>query len=118
MWIPRSTLGSGDVKYHIGATGDFHAANGQAIGIHLVSNPSHLEAADPVVIGRTRAKQTRRGENGRQQVIAITMHGDAAFAGQGICAETLNMSGVPDSPWAAPCSIIVNNLIGFTTDSA
>src|SRR5208282_5947401 len=59
---PRSTLGSGDVKYHIGATGDFHAANGRDVGIHLVSNPSHLEAVDPVVMGRTRAKQMRRGE--------------------------------------------------------
>jgi 2-oxoglutarate dehydrogenase E1 component len=112
---PRSTLGSGDVKYHIGATGDFHAANGQSIGIHLVSNPSHLEAADPVLIGRTRAKQTRRGQNGRQQVVAITMHGDAAFAGQGICAETLNMSGVSGFTVGGSVSVIVNNLIGFTT---
>src|SRR6202041_3586740 len=85
---PRSTLGSGDVKYHMGATGTFHAANGQQLGMHLVSNPSHLEAVDPVVIGRTRAKQMRRGENGRRLVVPIMMHGDAAFAGQGICAET------------------------------
>jgi 2-oxoglutarate dehydrogenase E1 component len=112
---PRSTLGSGDVKYHIGATGNFRAANGQDMGIHLVSNPSHLEAVDPVVMGRTRAKQMRRGENGRREVVAITMHGDAAFAGQGICAETLNMSGLEGFAVGGSVNIIVNNLIGFTT---
>ena len=92
---PRSILGGGDVKYHLGATGDFHAANGATVEMHLVSNPSHLEAADPVVMGRTRAKQMRRGATGRRKVVAITMHGDAAFSGQGVWAETLNMSGLP-----------------------
>src|ERR1700728_2025025 len=112
---PRSTLGSGDVKYHMGATGDFHAANGREVEIHLVSNPSHLEAVDPVVIGRTRAKQQRRGENGRRRVVAVVMHGDAAFAGQGICAEVLNMAGVEGFAVGGSVHIIVNNLIGFTT---
>jgi 2-oxoglutarate dehydrogenase E1 component len=112
---PRSTLGSGDVKYHMGATGTFHAPNGHELGIHLVSNPSHLEAVDPVVIGRTRSKQMRRGENGRRLVVPILMHGDAAFAGQGICAETLNMSGVEGFAVGGSVHIIVNNLIGFTT---
>ena len=113
---PRSVLGSGDVKYHIGATGDFHAANGQNIGIHLVSNPSHLEAVDPVAIGRARAKQTRIGEDGRAgKSSPIIMHGDAAFAGQGICAETLNMAGVAGFTVGGSVHIIVNNLIGFTT---
>src|ERR1700684_2112028 len=112
---PRSTLGSGDVKYHMGATGTFHAANGRQLGMHLVSNPSHLEAVDPVVIGRTRAKQMRRGENGRRLVVPIMMHGDAAFAGQGICAETLNMAGVEGFAVGGSVHIIVNNLIGFTT---
>jgi 2-oxoglutarate dehydrogenase E1 component len=112
---PRSTLGSGDVKYHIGATGDFKAANGGDVGIHLVSNPSHLEAVDPVAIGRTRAKQMRRGESGRREVVPILLHGDAAFAGQGICAETLNMSGVAGFAVGGSVHIIVNNLIGFTT---
>ena len=92
---PRSVLGGGDVKYHMGATGDFHAADGRVVEMHLVSNPSHLEAVDPVVMGRTRAKQMRRREQERRGVLAITVHGDAAFAGQGIWAETLNMSGVP-----------------------
>ena len=112
---PRSVLGGGDVKYHMGATGDFHAANGRTVEMHLVSNPSHLEAVDPVVIGRTRAKQTRRGARGRAQVVSITMHGDAAFAGQGICAETLNMCGVAGFTVGGTIHIIVNNLIGFTT---
>jgi len=112
---PRSTLGSGDVKYHMGATGAFHSANGREVEIHLVSNPSHLEAVDPVVIGRTRAKQQRRGENGRRRVVAVVMHGDAAFAGQGICAEVLNMAGVEGFAVGGSVHIIVNNLIGFTT---
>ena len=112
---PRSTLGSGDVKYHMGATGTFHSANGREVEIHLVSNPSHLEAVDPVVIGRTRAKQQRRGENGRRRVVPIVMHGDAAFAGQGICAEVLNMAGVEGFAVGGSVHIIVNNLIGFTT---
>src|ERR1700693_4999202 len=90
---PRSVLGGGDVKYHMGATGNFSSADGRTVGIHLVSNPSHLEAVDPVAIGRTRAKQARRGDAGLQQVVPVIMHGDAAFAGQGVCAETLNMAG-------------------------
>src|SRR5580704_4628089 len=112
---PRSTLGSGDVKYHMGATGTFHAADGREVEIHLVSNPSHLEAVDPVVIGRTRSKQQRRGADGRKLVVPIVMHGDAAFAGQGICAETLNMAGVEGFNVGGSVHIIVNNLIGFTT---
>jgi len=112
---PRSVMGGGDVKYHMGATGEFAASNGRKIGMHLVSNPSHLEAVDPVAIGRTRAKQTRRGEGARLQVVPIIMHGDAAFAGQGICAETLNMWGVDGFTVGGSIHIIVNNLIGFTT---
>jgi len=112
---PRSVLGGGDVKYHMGATGEFRAANGRSLGIHLVSNPSHLEAVDPVAIGRTRAKQTRIGKSGSQAVVPIVMHGDAAFAGQGIWAETLNMAGVDGFSVGGSVHIIVNNLIGFTT---
>jgi len=112
---PRSTLGSGDVKYHMGATGDFHAANGRVVEMHLVSNPSHLEAVDPVVMGRTRAKQMRRGDRGRGLVVPIVMHGDAAFAGQGICAETLNMANIAGFTVGGSVHVIVNNLIGFTT---
>src|SRR5438445_13399077 len=80
---PRSVLGGGDVKYHQGATGEYHTRNGKTIRMHLVSNPSHLEAVDPVALGRTRAKQTRIGENGAREVLPVIMHGDAAFAGEG-----------------------------------
>jgi 2-oxoglutarate dehydrogenase E1 component len=112
---PRSVLGGGDVKYHMGATGDFSAADGRTVGIHLVSNPSHLEAVDPVAMGRARAKQTRAGESGRKEIVPVIMHGDAAFAGQGITAETLNMAGVEGFTVGGSVNIIVNNLIGFTT---
>src|SRR5438270_13942465 len=87
---PRSVLGGGDVKYHQGATGEFHTRKGKVIRTHLVSNPSHLEAVDPVALGRTLAKQKHIGENGTKEILPIIMHGDAAFAGQGIWAETLN----------------------------
>src|SRR5580693_8241168 len=113
---PRSVLGGGDVKYHMGATGEFAAADGKDIEIHLVSNPSHLDAVDPVAIGRARAKQTRIGQtNGHTQIVPVIMHGDAAFAGQGIVAETLNMSGVEGFTVGGALHVIVNNLIGFTT---
>ena len=83
--------------------------------IHLVSNPSHLEAVDPVAIGRARAKQTRVGDGGKQAVVPIVMHGDAAFAGQGVWAETLNMAAWKGLQVGGSVHIIVNNLIGFTT---
>src|SRR5579863_3351425 len=86
---PRSVLGSGDVKYHMGATGEYTTRSGGKVHIHLVSNPSHLEAVDPVTIGRTRAKQDRAGEGGREKYVPLLVHGDAAFAGQEILAETM-----------------------------
>lgn len=110
----RSELGGGDVKYHIGATGEYKTRDGHLIGIHLVSNPSHLEAVDPVALGRARAKQMRRGEKGAEQVLALVMHGDAAFAGQGICAETLNFLMIDGYTTGGSIHIILNNLIGFT----
>ncbi len=112
---PRSVLGSGDVKYHLGATGEMITASGAQIGMHLVSNPSHLEAVDPVAVGRARAKQERIGAEGKQRVIPIVLHGDAAFAGQGIWAETLNFAGLDGYTVGGSVHIIVNNLIGFTT---
>jgi 2-oxoglutarate dehydrogenase E1 component len=115
---PRSVLGSGDVKYHVGATGIFRAADGRALEIHLVSNPSHLEAVDPVAMGRVRAKQERVGEHGRERVLPITVHGDAAFAGQGIWAETLNLAELEGYTVGGTIHIIVNNLLGFTTPPA
>jgi 2-oxoglutarate dehydrogenase E1 component len=112
---PRSVLGSGDVKYHQGATGQQTTRNGKTVNLHLVSNPSHLEAVDPVAIGRTRAKQARAGENGTDYYVPIEVHGDAAFAGQGIWAETLNMADLPGYTVGGTIHIIGNNLIGFTT---
>src|SRR5215470_13317221 len=121
---PRSVLGAGDVKYHIGATGTYLTARGKEIEIHLVSNPSHLEAVDPVAVGRARAKQTRYGLRGAyvdrsresfNKVIPIVMHGDAAFAGQGIWAETLNFADLRAYTVGGAIHIVVNNLIGFTT---
>src|SRR5581483_3033352 len=111
---PRSVLGGGDVKYHVGATGEYQTRNGRTIGIHLVSNPSHMEAVDPVVIGRTRAKQTRAGKGGHDRFLPIVLHGDAAFAGQGIAAETLNFAGIPGFSVGGALHVVVNNLIGFT----
>ena len=113
---PRSTLGGGDVKYHIGATGTFKTRAGQEIDIHLVSNPSHLEAVDPVVIGRSRAKQTRIGVDGEKQVLPIVIHGDAAFAGQGIWAESLNLASISGFTVGGSIHIIANNLLGFTAE--
>jgi 2-oxoglutarate dehydrogenase E1 component len=119
---PRSVLGAGDVKYHVGATGTFLTAHGKEIGIHLVSNPSHLEAVDPVAVGRSRAKLTRYAggktdfaAGDLNRVVPIVMHGDAAFAGQGIFAETLNLADLTAYTIGGTIHIIVNNLIGFTT---
>src|ERR1700747_1971939 len=121
---PRSVLGAGDVKYHVGATGVYTTSAGKKINIHLVSNPSHLEAVDPVAMGRARAKLTRHGAKGAQldrskarvnKVWTIVMHGDAAFAGQGIWAETLNLADLAAYTVGGSIHIVVNNLIGFTT---
>ena len=116
---PRSILGGGDVKYHMGATGDFTGRCGHTVDVHLVSNPSHLEAVDPVAVGRVRAKQTRLGPHDglrRERVLPIILHGDAAFAGQGILAETLNFAGLPGYDVGGTIHVVVNNLIGFTTE--
>src|SRR5256714_4906500 len=121
---PRSVLGAGDVKYHVGATGTYVTTNGKSINMHIVSNPSHLEAVDPVAMGRARAKQTRHGADGPivdrsrealNKVWPIVMHGDAAFAGQGILAETLNLADLRGYTVGGTVHIVVNNLIGFTT---
>jgi 2-oxoglutarate dehydrogenase E1 component len=113
---PRSILGGGDVKYHVGATGTFLTRNGESIALHLVSNPSHLEAVDPVVMGRARAKQTRYGADGVNRVLPVIIHGDAAFAGQGIWAETMNLASIDGFSVGGTIQIIVNNLIGFTAE--
>jgi 2-oxoglutarate dehydrogenase E1 component len=112
---PRSVLGSGDVKYHLGATGHWKDLGvNRTVDLHLVSNPSHLEAVDPVAMGRTRAKQVRFGSQGEDHVLAVLIHGDAALAGQGICAEALNLASVDGFSIGGSIHVIVNNLIGFT----
>src|SRR5579872_4570377 len=114
---PRSVLGSGDVKYHVGATGEYRTREGKKLSVHLASNPSHLEAVDPVAIGRARAKQTRAGQPaGVKKVLPIVLHGDAAFAGQGVWAETLNPADVEAYTVGGTIHVIVNNLLGFTTE--
>src|SRR5947208_2510722 len=113
---PRSVLGSGDVKYHMGATGEYVTHGGGKVHIHLVSNPSHLEAVDPVTVGRTRAKQDRTGEGGREKYLPLLVHGDAAFAGQGVLAETMNYADLPGYTVGGTIHVVVNNLLGFTTN--
>uniref|UniRef100_A0A7V4XS80 oxoglutarate dehydrogenase (succinyl-transferring) n=1 Tax=Acidobacterium capsulatum TaxID=33075 RepID=A0A7V4XS80_9BACT len=117
---PRSILGGGDVKYHQGATAELPMRNGSTLSLHLVSNPSHLEAVDPIVAGRAKAKQMRMqradGSDGHAGVLPVTIHGDAAFAGQGIWAETLNLAYVDGFNIGGSIHIIVNNLIGFTAE--
>jgi 2-oxoglutarate dehydrogenase E1 component len=115
---PLSREGTGDVKYHLGATGTFSGPAGETLNITLASNPSHLEAVDPVVEGMTRALQDARGDGGREQVLPILIHGDAAFAGQGVVAETLNMSALSGYRTGGTIHIVVNNGIGFTTSPA
>ncbi|AFH48953.1 2-oxoglutarate dehydrogenase E1 component [Ignavibacterium album JCM 16511] len=113
---PDSIQGSGDVKYHLGATGKYKTLNGRMIGVSLSSNPSHLEWVNPVVEGIVRAKQTRLGDaKAHQKVMPILIHGDAAFAGQGVVAETLNLSQLSGYRTGGTVHIIVNNQIGFTT---
>jgi 2-oxoglutarate dehydrogenase E1 component len=112
---PRSVLGGGDVKYHMGATGEYLTRSGAKIHIHLVSNPSHLEAVDPVTVGRTRAKQDRSGEDGTRKYLPLLVHGDGAFAGQGITAETLNYADLKGYDVGGTVHVLVNNLLGFTT---
>jgi 2-oxoglutarate dehydrogenase E1 component len=112
---PNVPQGSGDVKYHLGAQGKYTAASGTSIGITLAANPSHLEAVDPVVEGMARAKQDRRGDASRDRVLSVLIHGDAAFAGQGVVAETLNLSELPGYDVGGTVHIVVNNQVGFTT---
>jgi 2-oxoglutarate dehydrogenase E1 component len=111
---PRSVMGGGDVKYHVGATGEYRSPDGKVAALHLASNPSHLEAIDPVILGRTRAKQERIGKGGDDQILPLIIHGDAAFAGQGIVAETLNMATLHGFNVGGTIHVIVNNLLGFT----
>ncbi|MEA2803528.1 MAG: 2-oxoglutarate dehydrogenase component [Rhodospirillaceae bacterium] len=111
---PEEMRGSGDVKYHLGASAD-REFDGTTIHVSLAPNPSHLEAVNPVVLGKARAKQDQRGDTERSQVMAILMHGDAAFAGQGLVAESLDLSDLGGFRIGGTIHFVVNNQIGFTT---
>jgi 2-oxoglutarate dehydrogenase E1 component len=111
---PEEMRGSGDVKYHLGASAD-REFDGQVIHLSLAPNPSHLEAVNPVVLGKARAKQDQRHDEDRSQVMAILMHGDAAFAGQGLVAESLDLSDLGGYRIGGTIHFVVNNQIGFTT---
>ena len=106
--------GAGDVKYHLGASSN-REFDGNSVHVSLTDNPSHLEAVNPVVLGQTRAKQYFHKDKERKKVIPILIHGDAAFAGQGVVAECFAMSGLPGHNTGGTIHIIVNNQIGFTT---
>ena len=112
---PQMHLGRGDVKYHLGFSGDRTAENGANVHLSLAFNPSHLEYVNPVVLGRTRAKQDRRADLGRESVLPVLIHGDAAFAGEGIVQETLNLSALEGYRVGGALHVIVNNQVGFTT---
>jgi len=112
---PHTPQGSGDVKYHLGASGYHESLTGKKISLSLASNPSHLEAVNPVVEGMARAKQERMGDIRWEKVLPLLIHGDAAFAGQGIVAETLNLSQLRGYRTGGTIHIVINNQIGFTT---
>ncbi len=112
---PRSVQGSGDVKYHLGTEGTFTSDNGNETKVYLAANPSHLEAVDSVLEGIVRAKQDRLDQGENFPVLPIMVHGDAAFAGQGVVAETLNLSQLRGYRTGGTIHIVVNNQVGFTT---
>lgn len=110
-----SNQGSGDVKYHLGYSSDYRTVAGETVHLSLCFNPSHLEFVNPVALGRMRAKQDRFGDENRRHGLVIMVHGDAAFAGEGITQETLNLSELPGYRVGGALHVIVNNQIGFTT---
>mmetsp|Transcript_20449 Transcript_20449/g.61577 ORF Transcript_20449/g.61577 Transcript_20449/m.61577 type:complete len:1082 (-) Transcript_20449:445-3690(-) len=112
----KSAYGTGDVKYHLGTSYDRPTANGKRVHMSLLANPSHLEAVDPVVLGKVRAKQHYGGDAERMKNMGVLLHGDGAFAGQGVVYETLDMSALPDYTVGGTIHLIVNNQVAFTTD--
>ena len=112
---PKLHLGRGDVKYHLGYSSDWTTATGGNVHLSLCFNPSHLEFVSPVVIGRVRSKQDRGGDSKRQQVLGLVIHGDAAFAGEGVVQETFNISEVGAYHTGGTIHVVVNNQIGFVT---
>jgi 2-oxoglutarate dehydrogenase E1 component len=112
---PRTVQGSGDVKYHLGAEGEFVSGSGERIKVSVAANPSHLEAVDPVLEGIARAKQDVLDRGAEYPVLPLLVHGDAAFAGQGVVAETLNLSQLRGYRTGGTIHVVVNNQVGFTT---
>lgn len=112
---PRTVQGSGDVKYHLGAEGEFVAGSGDKIKVSVAANPSHLETVDPVVTGIARAKQDVLNRGAEYPVLPLLVHGDAAFAGQGVVAETLNLSQLRGYRTGGSVHLVINNQVGFTT---
>ncbi|MCL3820086.1 multifunctional oxoglutarate decarboxylase/oxoglutarate dehydrogenase thiamine pyrophosphate-binding subunit/dihydrolipoyllysine-residue succinyltransferase subunit [Aeromicrobium wangtongii] len=112
---PRTVQGSGDVKYHLGVEGEFTSGNGDKVKVSIAANPSHLEVVDPVLEGIARAKQDRLNRGQEYPVLPVLVHGDAAFAGQGVVAETLNLSQLRGYRTGGTIHLIVNNQVGFTT---
>jgi multifunctional 2-oxoglutarate metabolism enzyme len=115
---PRTVQGSGDVKYHLGAEGEFSAGSGARVKVSVAANPSHLEAVDPVLEGIARAKQDVLNKGAEFPVLPLLLHGDAAFAGQGVVAETLNLSQLRGYRTGGTIHLVVNNQVGFTTSPA
>src|SRR5204863_4995012 len=112
---PASTQGSGDVKYHLSASGVRRSSAGKEIVVSVAPNPSHLEAVDPVVEGIVRPKQDRLGDAIRERVMPMLIHGDAAFAGQGVVAATLNLSQLDGYSTGGTVHLIINSQIGCPT---
>ena len=113
---PRAYVGRGDVKYHLGYSLDRKTASGNDVHMTLAFNPSHLEFVNPVVEGRVRAKQDRKDDEDRITVLPLLIHGDAAFVGQGVVAETLNLSRLPAFETGGTVHVVINNQVGFTTN--
>ena len=112
---PHQNMGTGDVKYHLGAEGEFTSLEGNVIRTSVAANPSHLEAVNPVVEGIARAKMDATGNLEAFSVLPVLLHGDASFSGQGIVYETLQMSQLRGFKTGGTIHIVVNNQVGFTT---
>ncbi|MET0261273.1 MAG: 2-oxoglutarate dehydrogenase E1 component, partial [Rariglobus sp.] len=115
-YIPHTVGGDGDVKYHLGYEAELKTSTGKTVEVRLAANPSHLEIVNPVVEGTARARQRIRGDVDRRRVCPFLRHGDAAFAGQGVVAETLNFSQLPGYRTGGTVHLVINNQIGFTTN--
>ena len=115
---PELNTGRGDVKYHLGYSNDWHSGDGRKMHLSLCFNPSHLEFVNAVAMGRVRAKQDRNGDVAREKVVCLLIHGDAAFAGEGIIQETLNLNSLEATRIGGTIHVVVNNQIGFTTGPA